>query len=94
MIRNVLDPDNGIVMTRCHGTVSWADAYGEMGPSYQLSAPISAAGPNQSFVNPAFSGPQTSASGMPGGKGPALSLLGLAVGLVVLRVAIEMGGEA
>lgn len=76
------------------GTISWADAYGEMGPSFQVASPISASGPNQSFVNPAFSGPQTSAQGMPGGKAPALSLVGLVAMLVLLRVAIELGGEA
>ena len=76
------------------GTLSWADAYGIEGPMYQVASPISAAGPNQSYVNPAFSGPQTSASAMPGGKAPAFSLVGIVIALVLLRIAIEMGGEA
>lgn len=76
------------------GTLTWADAYGEMGPASQIASPISGAGPNQSYVNPAFSGPQTTASAMPGGKGPAFSLIGLVAGLVALRIAIAMGGES
>jgi hypothetical protein len=76
------------------GTMNRADVYGEMGPTYQIASPISAPGPWQSYVNPGFTGPQTGALAAPGGKAPALSLIGLAVGLVILRVLIELGGEA
>jgi hypothetical protein len=76
------------------GTMNWADTYGVPASTFQASAPISSAGPNQSTVNPAFSGPGTlpiSAGGS--GTAPAISLLGMVILLVALRVAIEAGGE-
>jgi hypothetical protein len=75
------------------GTMNWADVYGEEASPIQLAAPISAAGPYQSYVNPAFSGPGTGAMGGPVGKGPAISLIGIAAALILLRIAVEMGGE-
>jgi len=76
-----------------YGTLNVADVYGEMGATYQVASPLSAGGPNQSFVAPMGSGAQTGAASLPGGKGPALSLIGLALMLVLLRVAVELGGE-
>ena len=76
-----------------YGTLNIADVYGEMSPMYQVASPLSAGGPNQSYVAPMGSGAQTGVQAAPGGKGPALSLIGLALMLVLLRVAVEMGGE-
>lgn len=73
------------------GTMNWADIYGEPASPIQIPSPISAAGPNQSFVNPAFSGPGT--LNVTGGRGPAISLLGLVAALILLRVAVAMGGD-
>ena len=64
-----------------------ADVYGEAANPFQLAAPISAAGPNQSFVAPAFSGPGTVTGS---GPAPAFSILGMVLLLVALRVAIEL----
>lgn len=65
-----------------------ADVYGEMANPLQIASPISAAGPNQSFVAPAFSGPGTVSTA--GGAAPAFSVLGMVLLLVALRVAIEL----
>jgi len=72
------------------GTLNWADVYGEPASSIQMASPISAAGPNQSFVAPAFSNPGTQSMGGPVGNAPTISLFALVIGLVVLRVAIEL----
>lgn len=72
-------------------SMNWSDVYGEVSSPFQASAPITAGGPGQSFVNPAFSGPGTIA--LSSGPGPAISLVGLAIALVALRVAIELSGE-
>lgn len=73
------------------GTLNWADAYGEPAATMQMAAPISAAGPNQSFVAPAFSTPGTFTAV---GNGPTFSLFALVAGLIFLRVAIEMSDRA
>lgn len=73
------------------GTLNWADVYGQPASTVQVASPISAAGPNQSFVAPAFSSPGTGASV---GNAPTFSLMGLVLALVLLRVAIEMSDRA
>ena len=74
------------------GTLNVADVYGDSAPILQFASPISASGPNQSFVAPAFSPPGTMQ--VSGGKAPALSLVGLVIALLIWRVAINLGGEA
>lgn len=73
------------------GTLNWADVYGEPASSIQMASPISAAGPNQSFVAPAFSTPGTYSAP---GSAPTISLMALVAGLVALRVAIELSDRA
>lgn len=77
-----------------YGSMTPADVYGlPSAPSY-APAMGSAAGPNQSIVASGFGpGGATSALSMPGGKAPALSLVGLVIGLALWRVAIYLGGE-
>jgi hypothetical protein len=76
--------------------MSWADVYGEQGTSYQEADPGTAAGfnGNQSYVSPWGSGTGTSVGVGRGGTAPALSLVGLVVALVLLRIVVELGGEA
>ena len=69
-------------------SMNLADVYGEAANPFQIASPISASGPNQSFVNPAFSGPGTVSVGS--GPAPAFSILGMVLLLVALRVAIEL----
>lgn len=73
------------------GTMNWSDVYGEPSSPVQMAAPISAGGPGQSFVSPAFSGPGT---GVSGGPAPTFSWLGMVLALVALRVAIELSDRA
>lgn len=73
------------------GSLNWADVYGEPASTVQMASPISAAGPNQSFVAPAFSNPGTMGAS---GNAPTLSLFALVAGLVALRVAIELSDRA
>lgn len=73
------------------GTMNWSDAYGIPSSPFQQAAPISAGGPGQSFVAPAFSSPGTVMGDT--SSAPAFSLLGFVIILVALRIAVEMGGE-
>lgn len=73
------------------GTLNWADVYGQPASAIQVPSPISAAGPNQSFVAPAFSSPGTVQNV---GNAPTISLMGLVFALVLLRIAIEMSDRA
>lgn len=73
------------------GTMNWSDVYGEESSPIQMASPISAGGPNQSFVNPAFSGAGT--LGPSTGPAPAFSLLGLAILLVAWRVFVQLNEE-
>lgn len=71
--------------------MNWADAYGEPATSWAPSSPIGAAGPNQGFVAPAYSG---SSAGMgQGGTAPAISIVGMLLLLVAARVLVELGAE-
>lgn len=76
-------------------SITWADAYGEEGVTYQEPAPITAAGyaGNQSTVAPWGSDVGTVGIGT-GGTAPAISLVGLVVALILLRVVVELGGDA
>lgn len=71
-------------------SMNWADAYGEEAPAYQIPAPITGGGPNQSFVSPWGSEVGTIGNGS---TAPTFSLIGLVAGLVLLRIVIELGGE-
>lgn len=73
------------------GSLNWADIYGEEASPVQMAAPISAGGPNQSFVNPAFTGPGT--GGSSSGPAPTFSLLGMVLLLVAWRVAVTLSEE-
>lgn len=77
-------------------SMAWPDVYGEEGASYQEPAPITASGymGNQSFVAPWGSSAGSVGVVGSGGNGPALSIVGLVVALVLLRIVIELGGEA
>lgn len=73
------------------GTLNWSDTYGIPSSPFQVAAPISAGGPGQSYVAPAFSSPGTVMASV--GTAPAFSLLGMVILLVALRIAVEMGGQ-
>lgn len=77
-------------------SMNWADVYGEDGPTYQESAVGTAAGfgGNQSFVAPWGSGTGAGVVGGTATAAPAITLVGLVVALVLLRIVVEMGGEA
>lgn len=78
------------VLPLAYGTLNWADVLGIEASTVQLASPISSGGPNQSLVNPAFSGPETGVSADPA---PAFSLLGLVLLLVAWRVAVEIASD-
>lgn len=73
------------------GTMSMADIYGVPVSGFQMSDTISAGGPNQSFVAPAYSGPGT--AGGAGGTAPAISVLGLILLLVAYRIVVELASR-
>ncbi len=81
----------GIAVSRV-GSMNWADAYGEEAPAYQVPAPITGGGPNQSYVSPWGSNAGTMIG--QGGSAPAVSLLGLVMALVAWRVVAELSGRA
>lgn len=74
------------------GTFGIADVYG--GPSAVRPAfdPLGVANTNGATVAPATQ--SASGGGPSSGSGPALSLLGLAVGLIGLRVLVELADRA
>jgi len=70
--------------------MNWTDVYGEESSPVAAAAPISASGPYQSFVAPAFSGAMTGGSG---GPAPAFSLVGLILLVVAWRVIVQMSED-
>jgi hypothetical protein len=73
-------------------TLNMADVYGTASAAGTIFNPTTqVSGPNQSSV--ANTG-QAGATPQPAGSGAAFSWLGFVLALVVLRVALEMGGES